>query len=468
MKKRFKFAVLVTMAATLLFAGGGCASSAYDVAVENGYQGTETEWLETLRGKEGGDGKDLTANSLYESAKANGFEGRYFDFCRDVLDIDVKENNDVETIAKNTTSIVEINCGFAKTVQSSGYLPGFLGGFTQTQYYSSAGAGVIIELDKEKGDALVVTNYHVIQDASANTKNGVSNAIYLYTYGAYNGFSGSETQAYEDRNGDGIKAEFVGGAAQYDIALLRVKESETLKNSIATAAVFAESSEVSVGEKVYAIGNPNARGIAVTQGLISFDSEWITMLSQDGQTTTDYRVMRTDAAINGGNSGGGLFNVKGELIGITNAKSVKTDIDNVGYALPGVHVRNLCQNILRSERTYGDNAAHVATLGVTVGVSASKGYYDADGNLRIKETFRVVQVGTDKAASGIFEEMDSIKAIRINDGEWVEFTREYQLLDELLKISRGDVARFKVVDANGNEKEKTIMFDKDEYFTVYG
>lgn len=79
---------------------------------------------------------------------------------------------------------------------------------------------------------------------------------------------------------------------------------------------------MTVGDSVIAIGNPNAGGIAVTQGILSMESEYITMTAADNVSTVQIRVMRVDAAINGGNSGGGLFNDSGELIGIVNAKVV--------------------------------------------------------------------------------------------------------------------------------------------------
>ena len=445
-------------AATMLLGAAACGTSAYDIAVENGFKGTEKEWLATLQGVDGKDGQDLTAKDLYETAVQNGFEGSYLDFCRDVLQVEVNTDNDVNTIARNMTSVVSIYCGFSQTVRSNPWT-------TQKRYYPTAGAGVIIDLDKETGNALIVTNYHVIYDTDSDSANGISDSIYLYTYGAYNAFEGSEyTTPYADTRGDGMKATYVGGAMEYDIAILSVHGSEHLKNSLVSEATFATSDDVQVGEKVFAIGNPDGAGIAATEGIISVESEYIQMSATDGSSAVvQYRVMRTDAAINSGNSGGALFNSQGELIGITNAKNANSQVDNMGYALPSSQVKNLTQNIL-DNRT--EQCARVALLGIMVQIVDSKAYYDQFGRLKIQEEFEVASVGQG-SAMGIVEVGDKIKGIKINDGEWVYFTRQYQLLDQLLCVRKGDNVTLKVVDSNGVDHERAIQFNSDSYFVKY-
>ena len=458
MNKIVKSLIAGLCAVTALVGATGCGQSAYEVAVKNGFQGTEKEWLASLQGVDGQNGKDLTAQDIYETAVQNGYEGTYLDFCQDILNVDLRENNDVNTIARNVTSVVSIYCGFSQTVRTNPWT-------VQTRYYPTAGAGVIIDLDQETGNALIVTNYHVIFDADSNTANGISDSIYLYTYGAYNAFTGSEyTTPYADTKGDGMKATYVGGAMEYDIAILSVQGSEHLKTCLATEAKFAVSDEVQVGEKVFAIGNPDGAGIAATEGIISVESEYIQMSSTDGSSTViQYRVMRTDAAINSGNSGGALFNANGELIGITNAKNASSQVDNMGYALPGTQVKNLAQNIL-DNRT--EQCARVALLGIMVQTVDSKAYYDEQGRLKIMEEFEIASVNQG-SASGKVRVGDKIKGIKINDGEWVSFTRQYQLIDQLLCVRKGDNVTLKLVDSNGIEREETIVFDKDEYFVKY-
>ena len=253
----------------------------------------------------------------------------------------------------------------------------------------------------------------------------------------------------------------------YDIAILRVDDNDYIKTSVMSEAQFASSEEVRVGEKVYAIGNPNGEGISITHGIISVESEYITMTSTDGSNrTVDYRVMRTDAAINGGNSGGALFNAQGGLIGIVNAKNVSSEVDNMGYALPSTQVKNLSENILANYKQNGENGARVATLGVMVGTTASTAYFDEKGALRIREEFKVVRVVDGGSAAKLLQVNDVFKSIRINDGETFDFTRRYQLLDQLLTVRKGDTVTLGIV-RDGMEIAVEISFTEDRYFTQY-
>lgn len=463
MKKFVKKIVATLCCLTTLFSLGACQNnviSAYDIAVQNGFVGTEEEWLLSLRGKNGDDGQDLDAKALYETAKKEGFLGTFLDFCKE-LGIVATTENDTQAIAKNMMSVVSIYCGFTKTVK--GWM-----GQTATKHYASAGSGVIIELNKSAGSALIVTNYHVVYDVAASTPNGISNSVWVYPHGAYNGFSGSETKEYGDSIGDGIKATFVGGAIDYDVALLKIEGNELLQKSDVTVAEIATKDYVTVGEKVYAIGNPEGAGIAVTQGIISVDSEYIDMSALDDRDTNkdgkvdnvSFRVMRTDAAINGGNSGGGLFNGEGKLIGIVNAKQVATETDNMGYALPMYQVKRLCDNILA-----GNGTAKLARLGVTVSLTDSKALMDEHGQVRVKEEFAVASiVGESSSAYGKLNVGDVFLTAKVNDGEEKTFTREYQLNEVLLSVRKGDKLSLKVKNSNGQERNVEIVFDKDEYF----
>src|SRR5699024_342301 len=148
------------------------------------------------------------------------------------------------------------------------------------QYVSSgAGSGVILTQD-----GYIVTNHHVIEDA---------NSITVRT-----------------RSGDEYNASLVGSDEQSDLAVLKIDATGL------TPAVLGDSTTLEVGELAIAIGNPLGElGGSVTSGIISALDREMTI---DGQTMT---LLQTDAAVNPGNSGGGLFNANGDLIGIVNAKS---------------------------------------------------------------------------------------------------------------------------------------------------
>lgn len=459
MRKIWKGIITLLCAATIAggFAACNDAESAYDIAVKNGFVGTEEEWLTSLHGANGQDAETLDANDLYETAKKNGFVGTYLEFCSQI-GIQALPANDTRQIAKNIMSVVEINCGFSLTTS------GGFGRPSQVEYSRSMGSGVIIDLNKEAGSALIVTNYHVLYNEKSDVK-GISDNIYVYLYGALNRFSPSAG----DVNGNGMRATYVGGAMDYDIALLRVDGNEYLKRSAATEVKMGNSEAILEGEEVFAIGNPEGAGISVTNGILSVKSEYISISALDGRDENadgyvdevSYRVMRTEAAINSGNSGGALFNMKGELIGITNAKSIGEETDNMGYALPITQVNYLCDNILDN-----DGMVKCATLGVMVGVTDSMAVLK-DGVLEIVEEVTVTGAAENSKASSyrLLREGDVFKWAQLN-GVKTELTRRYYLNDLLLTVRKGDTLTLGI-KRDGTETTITIQFTEDYHFTQY-
>ncbi len=171
---------------------------------------------------------------------------------------------------------------------------------------SGAGSGVILS-----ADGLIVTNYHVVEGASTVK-------VILNT--------GKELQATME-----------GGDLENDLALLRVTPNgETL-----TPALLGESSSLTVGEEVVAIGNPLGQlGGTVTNGIVSaLDRE----IEIDGVTM---RLLQTNAAVNPGNSGGGLFNMYGELVGIVSAKSSASNTEGLGFAIPIDHAKEIIEELV--------------------------------------------------------------------------------------------------------------------------
>ncbi len=458
MKKMAKRILTVALVGVLAVGCAACSEtiSAYDIAVQNGFVGTEAEWLLSLRGANGEDGESLDAKDLYEQAKAEGYEGSFLDFCA-TLNISVAQNNDTVQIAENIRSIVSVYCGYSVTTQSS--YPSFLGGLgnATTSYGSQAGSGVIVDLNKEAGNAYIITNYHVVYNLECDQK-GILDTIYVYPYGTYNRFDPKEG----DVQGDGIKATYVGGAMDYDIAILKVEGSEYIKNSEVTEAKIGSSNDVRVGEQTFVIGNPGGAGISVTNGIISVASEYINMSSLDNPNEVlPYRVMRTSAAINGGNSGGGMFNAEGELIGIVNAKNASSTTDNMGYALPITQVKVIYDNIL-------DNGGEVeqATLGIIVALSGSKAVVDSEGNLSLLEEFCVAQEAVAGAAA--YQKLhvgDVFLAAQIEGGEKKHFTLKYELTDLLLTVRKGQTVTFTIRNSSGQEKEVEITFGEGNFTT---
>ena len=150
--------------------------------------------------------------------------------------------------------------------------------------------------------------------------------------------SGADTITVTTTDGTEYEASVVGSYEDGDIAVLKI-EAEGPE-----AAVLGDSSQVQTGETVYAVGNPGGTlSGTVTDGIISATERTITVSiesssqSYGGQTvekTISLDVMQTSVAVSPGNSGGGLFNSSGELIGIVNAKSSGESQEGLGFAIP--------------------------------------------------------------------------------------------------------------------------------------
>jgi serine protease Do len=199
--------------------------------------------------------------------------GMLYDNC---IDLSVPEVYD-----RNADSVVEIR---TETVQSAGRMGQYV--------FSGAGSGVVIT-----ADGYVVTNNHVV--------------------------NGAQTIIVRLNSGEIYQAALVGRDVRTDIAVLKI-EASGLK-----PVVFGDSGKLIIGEQAIVIGNPLGElGGTVTEGIISALDRDIVV---DGESMN---LLQTSAAVNPGNSGGGLFNNRGELVGIVNAKSGGFGVEGLGFAIP--------------------------------------------------------------------------------------------------------------------------------------
>ena len=174
---------------------------------------------------------------------------------------------------------------------------------------NSLGSGFVID-----SAGVVITNNHVIEGAS------------------------EVTVIFND--GQRLKAEIVGKDAKIDIAVLRVKPEKPLK-----AVKFGDSDKVRVGDWVMAVGNPFGLGGTVTVGILSARNRNINSGPYD-----DY--LQTDASINRGNSGGPLFNMSGEVVGVNTAILSPTGGSvGIGFASPSSIVQPVIDQLLRYGET---------------------------------------------------------------------------------------------------------------------
>lgn len=217
--------------------------------------------------------------------------------------------------AQGLTSVVAVTNISVQEVQSYFGQFGRNGrGQTQLQETTSCGSGVIIFADDSC--LYMVTNYHVVEDATTLSVTFV------------------DDQTYE--------AELCGYDADMDIALLKVAVAELSADTLSRISVVAigDSDELAVGEQVVAIGNALGYGQSVTTGIVSALDRSIST----GADASTY--IQTDAAINPGNSGGALLNMDGELKGINTAKVSSTDVEGMGYAIPISQVLELIESLM--------------------------------------------------------------------------------------------------------------------------
>ena len=356
----------------------------------------------------------------------------------DNYNISIESDSGASLLAasKGLLSAVSITCNF--NVMHNSYF----GGSYSTEE-TSAGAGVIYSLDKEKGNAYIITNYHVVYCKGADTANDISNDINVFLYG----------MEYGDY---AIPATYVGGSPNYDIAVLKVRNNNVLRESNAIAATFADSNKTSILETAIAIGNPEAKGISATVGSVNVDSEYITLSGLGGTGAVSLRVLRIDAAVNGGNSGGGLFNDKGEIIGIVNAKMSDSTIDNIGYAIPSNIAKYVTDNIIYydTQNAANDSVKRIL-IGITVKIDKAYTVFDTEsGKVLKKEDVSVSEITPGAAAAGKLQVGDVIKAVTV-DGVKYDIVRTFNVVDVMLTVRQTSSVIFHV-QRSGVAQDVTI------------
>ncbi len=356
------------------------------------------------------------------------------------------ENSPNYNITINNTGSANLVAA-AKAVLSAVKVIAYVGNGYSTS--TSNGAGVIYKLDKQAGTAYVITNYHVVYDAYANNGYHVSDNIVLRLYG-------QDSEKYN------IPAKYIGGSMSLDIAVLKVEGSRVLVESNAMAVTVADSSKVAILDTAIAIGNPAAGGISATVGAVNVDSEYITMKTADGYSTVQHRLIRIDAAVNSGNSGGGLFNDKGELIGIVNAKNASTDIDNIGYAIPSNVAKNVTDNII--DHCDGkDDTWHPYRYLVGISLSAKELYTEyvytendkEAGKVLKREVVEIVSVEQNSPIRNEVKVGDVVKSVTI-DGKTYEITRMYELID-VMYTARANSSVSILIESADDGTERTVV-----------
>lgn len=305
---------------------------------------------------------------------------------------DISKTDCTKAIDKAYNTVVEIT---ADVMSTSNY-------FFYTNYTSTAaGSGVIIS-----SDGYIVTNEHVIDQAYGD------DPVHVRLF-----------------NGDVYSAAIIGYDTRSDIALLKIDASDLAYSE------FADSNQLVMGQDAIAIGNPLGTGISCSNGIVS-------ALEKEIYVNNFYmNVIQTNAAVNEGNSGGGLFDINGNIIGIVNAKKSSsmstTTVEGMSYAIPSNTVVRIIDEIMNNGYVK-DRAA----LGVKINTATN--YFGEYAGLVVSEV--IDGGGAQKAGIKVNDIIYSI------DDEVVEsFAQLSKILDS---HNIGDIVKVSVI-----RNRKELSFD---------
>lgn len=278
-----------------------------------------------------------------------------------------------------------------------------------SQYVKSgAGSGVIIT-----SDGYIVTNNHVIEGA-------IKIIVRL-------------------PGGDEYEATLIGTDSQEDIAVIKIDEKDL------PCATLGDSTRLSVGDEVLAVGNPlGSLGGSVTNGIISaLDREIIV----SGQSMT---LLQTNAAINPGNSGGGLFNMRGELVAVVNAKAAGSDIEGLGFAIPINTAYSIAAELMKNGYVSGRPAIGISYIEIDDYMDLmryrvnSYGIYVYDGgDTELQNGDRIVRFG-DYEVSNAAMLRTAIQSHKVGDTVKVTVVRAGRYVDVNVTLIEDKPAETKI------------------------
>lgn len=256
-------------------------------------------------------------------------------------------------------------------------------------YGTGTGTGIVLS-----ADGYIITNCHVIQTTTTELVGDYSNPFSWfgggYGYERRTVVLKADTVTITLSDGTEHVAQVIGSDENTDLALLKIDMTGL------TPAVIGDSDGLVLGEKAVTLGYPMGLGLSASCGIISgLDKELTTELSNGGTTTMT--LIQTDASINHGNSGGPLFNNRGDVVGITSSKIVSDSAEGIGFAIPINKAMYILDDLM--------NKGYVSTpkIGITgTNISASvQRYY----NLPVSNGVLVVSVeaGSCAEAAGIAE-----------------------------------------------------------------
>ena len=312
------------------------------------------------------------------------------------------------TAAKPVAAIYDQACNEVVGITTEVTYTNFFG---QTSSSAVSGSGFIVS-----PDGYILTNYHVIEYA----------------------YKGNYAITVMLHDGTRYEASIVGVEDCNDIAVLKIDASGL------DPVTFGDSDKLSVGDDVYAVGNPLGElEFSMTTGHVSALDRLIT--TEDGSEAIN--MFQIDAAVNSGNSGGPVYNANGEVVGIVTAKYSDTGVEGLGFAIPINDAAKIANDLITKGYVTGK-----AYMGVSIDERYNS-MYSQYYNMPIGAFVKSVESGSCAESAGI-QAGDIIT--RLGD---VEITGYSDLKQAIKQYSAGDSAELELYRA-GESRTLTVIFDE--------
>lgn len=254
------------------------------------------------------------------------------------------------------------------------------------------GSGILID-----DEGYIVTNNHVVEDAQS---------IYLELVG-----------------GRTFSADIVGTDSLSDLAVIKIDATDL------PYAYWGDSSALSLGEWVLAVGNALGEGIIATQGIVS---RLNVSVNVDGNTL--YGLIQTTAAINPGNSGGPLVNMAGEVIGITSVKIIASEVEGMGFAISSDEAKPIIEDLIHhghvtypwlgvGSRTVTPSLAAASDLSVDEGALIEEVFVDDPADVAGLREGDIIIRFDDKEISNVADLVQAIRASEVGEEVEIVFVR---------------------------------------------
>lgn len=347
-----------------------------------------------------------------------------------------RENAILETVKVNTDEELSIAEVYAANVNSTVGITTSITtnywGYQTTQ--AASGSGFVLT-----ADGYILTNYHVIEGASSVTAT-------LY-------------------DGTTYDAAIIGYDENNDIAVLKV-EADNL-----TPVVLGDSDNMNVGDTVVAIGNPLGElTFSLTSGVVSALNREVTL-----STNMIMELIQTDCAINSGNSGGPLFNLYGEVIGITNAKyssssMSEASIDNIGFAIPINRIKSIVEDIMEQGYiskpyigvTVTDVSDETQRYGLPQGASVQSVLEDSPAEQAGLQVNDIITEANGTAITGSSDLVSIVQSLEIGDTLTLSVYRQGETKN--IQITVGEQVQDAIASQSADQEQQTQQDSSQQTF----